>query len=157
MAGKNLLREDLIEEGLLECRLAAKLMPSWDGPAVECGIILANVRRYSEALAELTQAAEDLPHPTPHLCFALGYVLKSLSMFEEALGYFESVIDDRPEYALGLLNAARCAFAIGDKVKGRRYATAARVLGEPDEYNAWKSSRYTSKTGNPRESTLPTQ
>ncbi len=146
MAGKNLLRQDMVEEGLLECKLAAKLMPSWDAPAVESGIILANVGRYSEALEELDQVAANLPDLTPHLRFVLGYVLMNLSMFDEALTHFESVIDDQPNYALSLLHAATCAFAIGDKIKGRRYATAARTLGEPAEYNAWKSGKYSSRT-----------
>ena len=147
MAGKNLLRQDQVDEGVLECKLAAKLMPNWDAPAVETGIILANVGRYSEALDELVQATTNLPYATPHLRFALGYVLMKLFRFDEALGHFESVIDDRPDYALSLLHAAGCAFAIGDKVKGRRYATGARSLGEPGEYNAWKSGKYSSRTG----------
>ncbi len=142
MAGKHLLRLDQVDEGVLECKLAAKLMPNWDAPAVETGIILANVGRYSEALDELVQATTNLPYATPHLRFALGYVLMKLFRFDEALGHFESVVDDRPDYALSLLHAAGCAFAIGDKVKGRRYATAARSLGEPGEYNAWKSGKY---------------
>ena len=125
MAGKNLLHQDQVDEGVLECKLVAKLMPNWDAPAVESGIILANVGRYSEALDELVQATDNLPYATPHLQFALGYVLMKLSRFDEALGHFESVIDARPDYALSLLHAAGCAFAIGDRVKGRRYATAA--------------------------------
>ena len=50
MAGKNLRRRDLIDEGITECMIAAELLPDWDLPAVEQGIILANFGAYGEAL-----------------------------------------------------------------------------------------------------------
>ena len=37
MAGKSLGRRDLIDEGILECKMSAALHPSWDNPAVEPG------------------------------------------------------------------------------------------------------------------------
>ena len=142
MAGKNLLRRDLVNQGITECKIAAALRPNWDAPAVESGIILANIGEFEEALLELKKAEKGLQESTPHLRHTMGYVLMELSRFTKALAQFESVLDERPDYALAFLYAAKCAFALGDNVKGLRYANTARGLGEPDEYLAWKSGMY---------------
>ena len=145
MAGKWMRRRDLVDEGITECKIASMLLPEWDNPAVEPGIMLANIGAYNEAIAELTQAAEWLPKPTPHLRFATGYVLMELSRHAEALEHFESVIASRPDYALAYNHAARCAFALGETTKGISYSKTARRLGKPDEYNAWRKRRRKSR------------
>ena len=145
MAGKWMRRRDLVDEGITECKIASMLLPDWDNPAVEPGIILANIGAYEEALAELAQAAERLHEPTPHLQFAIGYVLMELSRHTEALEHFESVIASRPDYALAYNHAARCAFAVSETTKGTSYAKTARRLGEPGEYNAWRKRRRKSR------------
>ena len=145
MAGKRLARRDLVDEGITECKIAASLLPAWDAPAVEPGIILANVGAFEEAIHELSQAREELPEVTPHLLFVTGYVLMMLSRYTEALDHFEKVIAARPDYALASLYAARCAFTLGDKQKGLRYAKTARRFGEPDEYIAWSYGVYSSR------------
>ena len=142
MAGKNLMRRDLADEGITECKIAAALQPNWDAPAVEPGIILANIGEFEEALLELKEAEKGLQESTPHLRHTIGYVLMELSRFTEALVQFESVMAERPDFALAVLYAAKCAFALGDNVKGQRYAKRARRLGEPGEYLAWKSGSY---------------
>ena len=60
MAGKNLKARGLVDEGVMECKIAAQLLPNWDGPAVECGIMLANIGEYDAALRELEQARATL-------------------------------------------------------------------------------------------------
>ena len=144
MVGKNLSRRDLVDEGILECRISAGLLPGWDGPAVEPGIMLVNIGEYEEAIHELTKAEETLGEATPHLSFTMGYALMLLKNHAEALDRFERVVEDQPAYALANLYAARCSFAIGDKTRGIRYARTARRLGEPGEFNAWKSGAYAS-------------
>ena len=69
MAGKNLRARELVDEGIVECKIAAGLLPNWDGPAVECGIMLANIGEYAAALHELGQARVTLSEATPHLRF----------------------------------------------------------------------------------------
>ena len=142
MVGKNLRERRFIDEGVFECRIAAGLRPDWDNPAVEVGIILMNVGDYEGALSELAKARETLPGETPHLRFALGYPLMMLERFEEALEHFEAAIDARPDYASSYTHAARCAFKLGDKRKGARYAKAARMLGEYEEFTAWRDGKY---------------
>ena len=141
MAGKWMGRRDLVDEGITECKIASMLLPDWDNPAVEPGIILANIGAYDEALAELIYAAERLPGSTPHLQCTTGYVLMNLSRHAEALEQFEAVIAARSDYALAYRYAARCAFVLGDTQSGISYAKTARRLGEPDEYNAWRKRR----------------
>ena len=145
MAGKWMGRRDLVDEGITECKIASGLLPDWDNPAVEPGIILANIRAYDEALVELAHAAERLPVATPHLRFATGYVLMELSRHTEALEHFESVIASRPDYALAHGYAARCAFELGGTTKAIGFAKTARRLGEPTEYNAWRKRRKKSR------------
>lgn len=141
MVGKHLRNRDLIDEGITECKIAAALLPNWDNPRVEIGIILANYGAYDEALTELERAAELLPKPTPHLQYATGYVLMMLSRHDAALSEFEAVIAARPDYALAHLDAATCAFALGNTRLGARYAKTAHRLGEPAAYNDWQRRR----------------
>ena len=142
MVGKNLGERRFIDAGILECKIAAGLQPNWDNPAVEVGIILMNIGDYDGALNELEKARETLPRETPHLRFALGYPLMQLGRFAEALEHFEAVISVRPDYASTYSHAARCAFKLGDKLKGASYAKSARMLGEPGEFTAWREGRY---------------
>lgn len=144
MAGKNLRRRDLIDEGITECMIAAELLPDWDLPAVEQGIILANFGAYGEALERLDRVREVLPEETPHFCSAKGYVLMKLARYAEALEYLERVLEVRPDYAEASLHAAHCAFMLGDNWAGQRHAKTARRLGEPGAFSAWRNGIYSS-------------
>jgi tetratricopeptide (TPR) repeat protein len=145
MAGKHLGARELVDEGILECKIAAGLLPNWDNPTVECGIMLANIGEYDAALRELELARMALPEATPHLRYVTGYVLTILERHPEALEHLESVIEVRPDFAPVYRYAARCAFELGDKTKGRRYAKAGRQLGDFTEYMAWRDGAYSSR------------
>lgn len=131
-----------IKEGIIECKIAASLLPEWDAPAVEPGIILINIGEYAAALEELNRAQEVLPQATPHLLINSGYALMQLSQYAAALANFERVIDARPDYAMAYKFAAHCAFALNDRRKGLRYAKTARQLGEPAVFNDWRRGKY---------------
>ena len=120
-------------------------MPNWDGPAVECGIMLANIGEYDAALRELEKARVALPEPTPHLRFVTGYVMTMLERYPEALEELEAVIQHRPDFASANRYAAQCAFRLGDKVKGARFSKAARQLGDFTQYMAWRDGTYASR------------
>ena len=145
MAGKAMRRRDLIDEAIVD-KIASRLVSNWDAPAVEPGIILANVGEFEEALDELNRAREALSEITPHLLLSMGYVLMNLSRHAEALEHFEKVIEAKPDHAAAFRYAAQCAFKLDDKVKGRRYAKTARRFGEPSEYMAWRDGAYSSAT-----------
>ena len=142
MAGKNTGNRKLVDEGLLECRIASGLCPAWDNPAVERGIMLTNFGLHQEAYDELEQVGRELPVLTPHWRFAMGYVLTELERFTEGLEHLEEVIRVRPDYALAYRYAARCAFKVGNGVKGRDYAKKARRFGDSTEFDAWERGDY---------------
>ena len=135
----------LIDEGILECKIAAGLQPDWDAPAVEPGSILVNFGEREAALRELEQAEHNLPEPTPHLRFVKGYVLMTLELYPEALACLEAVIEERPDFAPAYDLAAHSAFQSGDKAKGLRYAKEARMRGMYAEHRAWGSGAYSSR------------
>lgn len=142
MIAKHRRNQQMLQEGIAECHVAAELAPDWDNPAVEPGIILANVGEFNKALEELNTAESRLGAPTPHLNNVRGYVLMELGRYGQALDNFESVIESAPDFARANLYASRCAFALGDKRRGIRHAKAARRLGEPGEYLAWRLGKY---------------
>ena len=142
MVGKNTGIRRFVDEGLLECRIASGLCPAWDLPAVEWGIMLTNFGAHQEALEELEQVAQELPEPTSHWQFAIGYVLTELERFSEGLEHLERVITARPDYALAYSYAARCAFNTGDLRQGAEYAKTARRLGDATEFGAWQGGKY---------------
>ena len=142
MLGKNTGLQKLIDEGILECRIASGLCPTWDAPAVERGIILTNFGDHSAALGELEQVGDELPEFTPHWRFAMGYVLTMLERFPEGLKQLEAVIGANPGYSLAYTYAAHCAFGMGDKVKGRKYAKQARRFGDSSAYDTWRAGTY---------------
>ena len=135
----------LINEGILECRIAAGLQPDWDAPAVQPASILVNFGEREAALRELEQAERNLPAPTSHLRFVKGYILMTLELYSEALACLEAVIEERPDYAPAYDLAAHCAFESGDKTKGLRYAKGARMRGIYTEHRAWGSGAYSSR------------
>ena len=145
MVGKNFGKRSLVDEGMLECKIAAGLQPNWDNPAVEVGIILVNIGEDAAALRELEQAERTLPEPTPHLRFVKGHVLMTLERFTEALECLEAVIDERPDFAPAYDHAAHCAFKSGDRIRGLRYAKEARMRGMYTEHRAWGSGAYSSR------------
>ena len=147
MVAKHLGNSQYLEEGIAECKIAADLLPGWDGPPVEVAIMLANVREFDRAFRELEWARTMLTEPTPHFEYCLGYVLMNLGRYQDALNSFERVIAAAPTYALALDDAARCAFHIGDKKKGRRYAKQSKRAGRPYSYYGWKLGAYSKTRG----------
>ena len=126
----------LIDEGILECRIAAGLQPDWDAPAVEPASTLVNFGEREAALRELQQAERNLPEPTPHLQFVKAYVLMTLDLYSEALACLEAVIENRAKFAPAYDLAAHSAFQSGDKIKGLLYAKEARMRGIYTEHRA---------------------
>ena len=149
MVGKNFGKKNLVDEGILECKIAAGLQPNWDNPAVEVGIILVNISEGAAALRELEQAESNFPEPTPHLRFVKGYVLMTLEQHSEALACLEAVIEERPDFAPAYDQAAHCAFKSGDRIKGLRYAKEARMRGMYAEHRAWGNGAYSSRPKRP--------
>lgn len=141
-AGARLRNRDLIVEGIMECRVAAGLELRWDAPAVEPGIILTHVGDWDGVLRELDVAEESLPAVTPHLRNVRGYALMNSGRFEKALAEFLAVVEARSDFGSAWGYAARCAFGLGNRTDGLRYAKRAKALGDPVVYDAWEKGAY---------------
>ena len=145
LVGKHTRIRELVDQGLLECRIASGLCPAWDLPAVERGIMLTNFGAHEEALHELEQVGRELPELTPHWRLVTGHVLMDLERFSESLEHLEEVVRVGFGHARAYNYAAHCAFEVGDGVKGRRYAKEAHRLGESKVYDAWQRGEYLSQ------------
>ena len=140
--GRRFRKREWVDEGIMECKVAAGLEPRWDAPAVETGIILCNLEDWDGALNELATATGTLPAATPHLRNVRGYALMNGGRLEEALIDYLAVIEARPDFATAWRYAAHCAFSLGNPTEGLRYAKRARSLGDPTAYDAWDNGAY---------------
>ncbi len=134
-----------VDEGIMECRVAAGLEPGWDAPAVEPGVIMCNIQDWDGALRELEAALGSLPAITPHLRNVRGYALMNAGRFEEALVDYLAVVEVRPDFATAWGYAAHCAFSLRNPTEGLRYAKRARSLGDRWAYDAWNNGAYGSR------------
>ena len=130
------------EDGIMECRIAAKLAPEWELPQVEIGIILLNADRNEEAREHLEKVARGKKRPSAHLAFNLGVSRERCGDPAGALEMLERVIRINREHALAIDHAAYCAFLTGDATKGRRLAKRADELGQSDTYREWQAGKY---------------
>ena len=142
LVGRRLGNRALVDEGIMECRVAASLEPMWDAPAVETGIILANTEDWDGALRGLRAAEETLPAVTPHLRNVRGYALVNAGRFEESLVDYLEVVEARSDFGDAWGYAAHCAFSLGNRTDGLRFAKGARALGDPSAYDAWDKGVY---------------
>ena len=142
LAGQRLRRRFWVDEGIMECKIAAGLAPGWDAPTVEPGIILANLEDWDGALRELEMAESLLPEATLHLRNVRGYALMNAGRFEEALADYLVVVNDRPDFGSAWGDAAHCTFSLGNSTRGLEFAKKARALGEPRVYDAWDKGAY---------------
>ena len=135
MAGK-------VEDGIMECRIAAGFAPEWETPQVEIGIILLNSGRNQEAREHLEDMARGKKRQSAHLAFNLGVSRERRGDPEGALEMLERVIRINKEHALAIDHAAYCAFLTGDAKKGARLAKRADALGQSDTYDEWRAGKY---------------
>jgi len=140
--GANLGKRGLIQEGIQECWIAAKLNPEWDIPLVEVGILLINSGQNQAALEHLESAVKTLPVMTTHLAVNLGYARMRCNDLKGALEMFEAVLKDIPDHGLALDCAAHCYFLVGDGKKGRAFAKKAYQLGFSDTFRDWRAGKY---------------
>lgn len=126
-----------VEEGFRECAEAQRLRPKWDLPRIEAAHIQLRAGNHNEALACLRRATEELPRASARLAYTTAFSEMLIGDLAGALSMFEWAIRLKPDYALALDNAGYCAFRIGDNVKGRRYAKAARLCGVSTTYDLY--------------------
>ena len=130
-----------VDEGILECNIAAQIKPEWDLPRIEVGIILINQGHYEEGREHLEEVAKQF-RMSPHLAFSLAYARMKCNASAEALELFEVVLTEMPEHAQALDCAAHCYFLIGQTDKGIALAKEAYKRGAKDTYQDWREGKY---------------
>ncbi|MFC1912176.1 hypothetical protein ACFLXG_03375 [Chloroflexota bacterium] len=139
--GAQLGKMGSVDEGILECNIAAQLKPEWDLPRIEVGIILINHGRYEEGRQHLEEVAKGVAM-SPHLAFSLAYARMKCNEYAKALELFEVVLKEVPEHAHALDCAAHCCFLIGQTDRGIALAKEAHKRGAEDTYQDWHEGKY---------------
>jgi tetratricopeptide (TPR) repeat protein len=139
--GAQLGKMGSVDEGILECNIAAQLKPEWDLPRIEVGILLINYGRYEEGWQHLEEVAKGVAM-SPHLAFSLAYARMKCNEYAKALELFDVVLKDLPEHAQVLDCAAHCCFLIGQTDRGIALAKEAHKRGAEDTFQDWHEGKY---------------
>lgn len=82
-----------------------------------------------QLVAELTDSLDDDPFNMAML-FELGYVLKSLGRFKEALGHYETILQDAPDHYETLNAIGKVYFQMKQPLKAIEYYKRAVEIWE---------------------------
>lgn len=138
--GVLLAKEDWVEEGIQECRIAAQLDPEWDIPLVEIGIILMRRGKFEDARMELESAVEKHGR-TEALAFNLAEARMFCRDFAGAIEMFSVVIEQVPKFGEALDRLAFCCIRDGQQRRGHQLAREARHLGSSWTYDGLQDGR----------------
>jgi Flp pilus assembly protein TadD len=139
--GAQLGKMGRVDEGILECNIAAQLKPEWDLPRIEVGIILINHGCHEEGRQRLEEVAKQVAM-SPHLAFSLAYARMKCNEYTEALKLFEVVLKETPEHAQALDCAAHCCFLTRQTDRGIALVKEAYKRGAGDTYKDWREGKY---------------
>lgn len=125
------------DDAIERLKEAARLRPDWDYPLAEIARVYLHRGWTEHALQVLESAPAGMMDKSPDGSFLLGLALSRLGRMGDALLACERsmALDERHAEAWDL--AAECAFRLGDKVRGRRYAKQAAHLGQFVSYQKW--------------------
>lgn len=121
----------LVEQGLEECWIAARLDPAWLLPWTEIALILIRSGRPREALDHLQSVREDCGPLDARYYASLGAAHRECGNLQESLSSFEEAFRRDPENWVFVRAVAEAALRLGDKAKYRQYEKIARHLGAP--------------------------
>ena len=123
----------LVEEGLEECWLAAKLDPNWLLPWTEIGWILLMAGREREAVEHLQGVAPERGSLDAYYYQAMAVALRQLGRFQESLETFESALRLNPDAPPVVVATAVTGLLAGDRSKSNLYSKMARHMGFAEE------------------------
>jgi len=126
-----------LEEGYQECIKAIELQPKWELPWMETVNILLHAGDAERALQILHDATENISRPSHRMLYTIAFARMMNQDFVGALEMFEMATRMKPDFAPAFENAAFCAFRLGEKLVGKRYAKIARRLGIPTTYELY--------------------
>ena len=129
----------LVEEGLEECWLAAKLDPNWLLPWTEIGWILFMAGREKEAVEHLRRRFPGTRAPSIAYYYqAMAVALRQMGSFAESIEAFESALKLNPDDPPVVVATAVTGLLAGDRSKLNLYSKMARHMGFAEELD-WDS------------------
>ncbi len=126
-----------LEEGYKECIKAIELQPEWELPWIETANILLHAGDSGRALELLHNSTSSISCPSYRMVYTVAFAKMINQDFGGALEMFEKATQMKRDFAPALENAAFCAFRLGNRLKGRRYAKIARRLGISTTYDLY--------------------
>ncbi|MCG8420918.1 MAG: tetratricopeptide repeat protein [Proteobacteria bacterium] len=129
----------LVEEALLECRMAVQLDPEFGNARNEIGIILSNIRRSEGAEAAFAEAEPYHGHHSHHW-FCRGNNLIALGRLQDAKHAFERAIELTKDgvHVRAMIHLAAIFMALGEKHKARRLGNKVEHMTGEDPVPHWK-------------------
>jgi len=127
-----------LEEGYQECIKAVELQPKWELPWIETANILLHAGDSERALQILHDAIDNISRPSHCMVYTIAFARMMNQDFVGALEIFEKATHMKPDFAPAFENAAFCAFRLGEKLVGKRYAKIARRLGISTTYELYE-------------------
>ena len=128
----------LVEEGLEECWLAAKLEPNWLLPWTEIGWILLRAGRGKEAVEHLRSVSPERGPLDSYYYQAMAVALRQMGSFAESIEAFESALKLNPDDPPVVVATAVTGLLAGDRSKLNLYSKMARHMGFAEELD-WDS------------------
>lgn len=128
-------------DAIAEFEIALQLDPTDPNPLAYIGIAHYFSGDRARAIDYFRRAREQIGLANG-LDFYFGIALKENGEFGEALSVFEAMLERHPDHAWAADQAAECAFRVGDRRKGRGYATRAMRQGQPPSYEMWRAGKF---------------
>jgi tetratricopeptide (TPR) repeat protein len=122
-----------IEQLQESCRIDA----GWDKPFVEIAVALASRGLADLGVAHLDAGEARFGEVSDHFNWVKGWLLHDLGNYRAALVALERAVRLNPQHGAAFDLAADCAFKLGDKPRGRRYAKAGLDLGCGQSHARW--------------------
>lgn len=129
-------------EGIDQLRKACEMKPEWDRPFVEIAIANINWGRMDMALFHLEQGPESMRNSSDFYLFTLARIYRAQKAVDRALEHSERAVALNPDYGEAFDLAADCAFVLGDRRKGARYAKEAKHRGVFATFARWQDGFY---------------
>ncbi len=129
-------------DGLEQLRKSCELKPGWDRSFVEIAIAYINWGRMDEAQFHLENGPADMREQSDFYQFTLARIYRVRKEFASALACCERAIALNPNHAEAFDLAADCAFILGERDKGERYAKEGKHRGAFSTFARWQAGFY---------------
>jgi len=129
-------------DGLEQLRKSCELKPEWDRPFVEIAIAYINWGQLDTAQFHLEKGPPAMREQSDFYQFILARIYRVQKKFATALACSEAAFALNSNHGDAMDLAADCAFILGDRRKGERYAKEAKHRGAFRAYKRWQDGVY---------------